>query len=109
MSQIVKNYEIRGPLGEGGMGTVYYAVNVQLRREVALKRLRHEVANNPDAMDRFRNEAQAQAQLNHPNVAHVYEFFQFGAEHYIAMEFVNGSTLAESPSRAGRLLHAKRP
>ncbi len=95
MSRIVKNYEIRHVLGEGGMGTVFYAIDVQLRREVALKCLRPEVASNPGVMDRFRNEAQAQAQLNHPNVAHLYEYFQFGSEHYMAMEFVNGSTLAK--------------
>ena len=103
MSRIVKNYEIHHVLGEGGMGTVFYAVEVQLRREVALKCLRHDVASKPGVADRFRNEAQAQAQLNHPQIAHLYEYFQFAAEHYMAMEFVNGSTLAKVLRERGRL------
>src|ERR1035441_401886 len=103
MSRIVKNYEIHHVLGEGGMGTVFYAVEVQLRREVALKCLRHEVASKPGVAERFRNEAQAQAQLNHPQIAHLYEYFQFAAEHYMAMEYVNGSTLAKVLRERGRL------
>ena len=103
MSWIVKNYEIHQRLGEGGMGTVYYAVDTQLHREVALKCLRSEVANNPGVMDRFRKEAQAQAQLNHPNIAQIWEFFQVGSEHYMAMEFINGPTLARVVREKGRL------
>jgi serine/threonine protein kinase len=103
MSQIIKNYEIRHRLGEGGMGTVYYAVDRELHREVALKCLRPEVANNPTVMNRFRKEARAQAQLNHPNIAQIWEFFQFGSEHYMAMEFVNGPTLAKVLRERGRL------
>jgi serine/threonine-protein kinase len=61
MSRIVKNYEIHHVLGEGGMGTVFYAVEVQLRREVALKCLRRDVAGKPGVANRFRDEAQAQA------------------------------------------------
>jgi serine/threonine-protein kinase len=95
MRRIVKNYEILRPLGEGGMGAVYYAIETQLRREVALKCLRPEIASNPGVLDRFRNEAQAQAKLNHPNVAHLYEFFPFGAEYFMAMEYVNGPTLSK--------------
>src|ERR1035438_47225 len=103
MSRIVKNYEIHHVLGEGGMGTVFYAIEVQLRREVALKCLRHDVASKPGVAERFRNEAQAQAQLNHPQIAHLYEYFQFAAEHYMAMEFVNGSTFAKVLRERGRL------
>jgi serine/threonine-protein kinase len=103
MSRFVKNYEIVRPLGEGGMGTVFYAIETQLRREVALKCLRPEIANNPGVMERFRNEAQAQAQLNHPNVAHLYEYFQLGPEHFMAMEYVNGPTLSKVLRDRGRL------
>jgi serine/threonine protein kinase len=103
MNRIVKNYEVRHLLGEGGMGKVYYAVEIQLHREVALKCLRPDLANNPGVMDRFRNEAQAQAKLNHPNVAQLYEYFQVGSEHYMAMEYVNGKTLAHFLSVKTRL------
>lgn len=105
MKRIVKNYEIQHPLGEGGMGTVFYAVEVTLRREVALKCLRPEIANNPGVMDRFRNEAQAQAKLNHPNVAHLWEYFQVGTEHFMAMEYVNGPTLSKVLRDRGRLAY----
>jgi serine/threonine-protein kinase len=103
MSRIVKNYEIHHVLGEGGMGTVFHAIEVQLSREVALKCLRHDVTSKPGVAERFRNEAQAQAQLNHPQIAHLYEYFQFGAEHYMAMEYVNGSTFAKVLRERGRL------
>jgi serine/threonine-protein kinase len=94
MSRIVKNYEILRPLGTGGMGSVHYAIETQLQREVALKSLRADIANNPGVIERFRAEAVAQARLNHPNIAHLYEFFSFHGEYFMAMEFVNGPTLS---------------
>src|SRR2546423_6476355 len=66
-------YEIRSKIGEGGMGEVYLAEDMQLRRRVALKILPREVASNKDRMRRFTLEAQAAAALNHPNIAHIYE------------------------------------
>src|SRR5436190_617528 len=66
-------YEIRSKLGEGGMGQVYLAEDMQLRRRVALKILPSEIAANQDRMRRFVQEAQAAATLNHPNIAHIYE------------------------------------
>ena len=103
MSWNVKNYQIHHTLGKGGMGTVYYAVDAQLHREVALKCLRPEVANNPGVLERFRKEAQAQAKLNHPNIAQIWEFFQVGNEHYLAMEFIDGPTLSRVLREKGRL------
>src|SRR6266404_5198954 len=66
-------YEIRSQLGAGGMGEVYLAEDIQLRRRVAVKILPSEIASNRDRMRRFVQEAQAAAALNHPNIAHVYE------------------------------------
>jgi serine/threonine protein kinase len=107
MSQMVKNYEVRQTLGEGGMGTVFFAVDVQLHRDVALKCLRPEVASHPGILERFRQEARVQARLNHPNIAQIYEFFQYGPAYYLAMELIEGPTLARVVRTEGRLRFEK--
>src|SRR6266566_7712202 len=88
-------YEIRSQIGEGGMGEVYLAEDIQLRRRVALKILPSEVASNKDRMRRFTQEAQAAAGLNHPHIAHIYEIGEADGVHFIAMEFVDGLTLRQ--------------
>jgi eukaryotic-like serine/threonine-protein kinase len=88
-------YEIRAKIGEGGMGEVYLAEDVELHRKVALKILPAEVAANHDRMRRFKQEAQAAATLNHPNIAHIYEIGEADGAHFIAMEFVDGLTLRQ--------------
>src|SRR5436190_9721011 len=100
-------YEIRSKLGEGGMGEVYLADDIELRRKVALKVLPGEVTSNQDRMRRFKQEAQAAAALNHPNIAHIYEIGSgstvsessdagiSGETHFIAMEFIDGVTLRD--------------
>jgi serine/threonine-protein kinase len=94
-------YEIRSQLGVGGMGEVYLAEDLELRRKVAIKVLSADVTAHHDRMRRFVQEAQAAAALNHPNIAHVYEIGEAGDVHFIAMEFVDGLTLRE-------LIHEKR-
>ena len=69
----VGRYEIRSKIGAGGMGEVYLAEDTELRRKVALKILPREMASNQNRMRRFKQEAQATAALNHPNIAHIYE------------------------------------
>jgi eukaryotic-like serine/threonine-protein kinase len=86
-------YEIRSLLGAGGMGEVYLAQDTSLNRRVALKVLPPEVASNHDRMRRFKQEASAAASLNHPSIAHIYEIGEFDGLHFIAMEYVEGSTL----------------
>ncbi len=66
-------YEVRSPLGAGGMGEVYLADDIKLGRKVALKILPVDVASNQERMRRFQQEARAAAALNHPNIAHIYE------------------------------------
>src|SRR5580765_140107 len=88
-------YEIRAKIGAGGMGEVYLAEDLELRRKVALKILPAELAANQDRMRRFKQEAQAAAALNHPNIAHIYEIGESDGTNVIAMEFVDGVTLSQ--------------
>lgn len=88
-------YEIRSKIGEGGMGEVYLAEDMQLHRKVALKVLASEIGSNQDRMRRFKQEAAATAALNHPNIAHIYEVGEEQNIHFIAMEFIDGFTLRQ--------------
>src|SRR5437016_9703727 len=88
-------YELRAKIGEGGIGEVYLADDVQLRRPVALKILPIEVASNKDRMRRFTQDAQAAAARNHPHIAHIYELGEADGLHFISMEFVDGLTLRQ--------------
>ncbi len=89
-------YAVKSLIGKGGMGEVYLAEDMQLRRQVALKILPADVAANQDRMRRFVQEAQAAAALNHPNIAHIYEIGEAGGVHFIAMEFIDGDTFRDS-------------
>lgn len=89
----VEGYEIRSELGRGGMGIVYKARQTARDRLVALKVFRKERLAHPEALRRFRREAQAAARLSHPNIVVVYESDQDGDTHFLAMEYVPGITL----------------
>ena len=89
-------YVVERLVGEGGMGRVYSAFDPGLSRRVALKVLRPEVdAQAPDARPRMLREAQAMAQLNHPNVVPIFDVGEHGGQFFIAMGFVNSRTLAD--------------
>src|SRR5687767_2985731 len=96
-------YRIIAPLGAGGMGEVYLAQDTRLERTVALKILPPELAQDPERMRRFVQEAKAASALNHPNVAHVYEIGEAGGLHFIAMEYVEGQSLK---AKVGRPMEA---
>jgi len=81
------------------MGEVYLAEDTKLAPKVALKILPEEVAAKRERMARFVREAKAAAALNHPNIAHVYEIDEADGQHFIAMEFIDGTTLREKIHR----------
>lgn len=87
------SYEIVAPIGAGGMGEVYRARDVKLRRDVAIKVLPAELLGDSDRRARFLREARASAAVNHPNIATIYEVNEADGLTFIAMELVEGETL----------------
>lgn len=96
-------YRVAAKLGEGGMGTVYRAVDQMLQRDVAIKVLRADLAKQQTLVQRFRTEAVALARLNHPNIATVHGLLDHGRSLVMVMEFVDGETLETVLAREGRL------
>src|SRR5215204_4320105 len=89
----VGHYQILSPLGPGGMGEVYLALDTKLGRRVALKLLPSEFTQDAGRVRRFEQEARAASALNHPNIVTVYDVGHSDGSHFIAVEFVEGSTL----------------
>ena len=88
-------YEIHKRVGRGGMADVFLARDLLLDRQVAIKVLFPEFAIDPNFVERFRREAQAAANLSHPNIVNVYDWGKYQGTYFIAMEYVQGRTLAE--------------
>src|SRR5688572_22154336 len=93
-------YEIVSPLGAGGMGEVYRARDIRLKRDVALKVLRESVSADPDRLTRFEREAEVLASLNDPHIAAIHGVVEErGQITALALELVEGETLAERLTR----------
>src|SRR5580765_1839366 len=90
----IGQYEVMAPLGEGGMGVVYRALDTKLQRPVAIKVLAEDVADAAGRR-RFQREAQMASSLNHPHILTVYDVGEFEGRQYLVTEFVDGGTLRE--------------
>jgi eukaryotic-like serine/threonine-protein kinase len=88
-------YEIQSPLGAGGMGEVYRALDTRLDRTVAVKVLASHLSSSPELKQRMEREARAISSLNHPNICQLYDIGSQNGTDYLVMEFLEGETLAE--------------
>jgi serine/threonine-protein kinase len=95
IGQTLGQYKITGILGEGGMATVYRAIQTSIDREVAIKVIETDLANSDEYVTRFKNEAKTIARLSHAHILKVFDYGQFGATFYLVMELLGGGTLSD--------------
>ena len=100
-------YELKKRLARGGMAEVFLAEDQLLGRPVAVKVLFPEFASDPNFVERFRREAQAAANLNHPNIVGVFDWGKERNTYYIVMEYVEGKTLSQLIRKEGHLPAAR--
>ncbi|WP_320668494.1 protein kinase domain-containing protein [Patulibacter defluvii] len=100
---LADRYRLEAQIGSGGMSTVYRAFDTVLERTVAIKRMHREIAEHSEQLERFRREARAVAQLNHPHIVQVIDAGEHDDTPFIVFEHVRGETLKERIQRAGRL------
>lgn len=100
---VIPGYEIKGVLGEGGMGTVFLADQLSLGRKVAIKVLPSHLAANESYLMRFRHEAKAAAKIRHPNIVQIYDAGDHKGVYFFVMEYINGETTATRVERKGTI------
>lgn len=93
MPMQLRQFELRAPIASGGMGTVYRSLDVNLEREVAVKLMKRELKEDPQALESFYREARAAAALNHSNIIHIYTFDEFENQLYLVMELADAGSL----------------
>src|SRR5215472_17740524 len=93
------SHEITALLGKGGMGEVYQARDLKLKREVAIKILPEEFSRDNERVNRFQREAEVLASLNHPNIAAIYDLQEANGARFLVLELVQGETLADRIAR----------
>lgn len=99
VDQMIGRYCILQKIGEGGVGVVYHAHDSELKRDVALKLLREDLASDPQFIQRFKHEAQVLASLNHSNIAAIYGIEECDGVRALVMELVTGATLSDRIAR----------
>ena len=104
---LAQRYEVLSLLGEGGMGAVYKAKDVELGRMVALKVIRPDLARNRAILDRFKQELILATQVTHRNVVRIYDLGEAEGIKFITMEYVEGEDLAPSSTSGPSCLHMK--
>ena len=101
IGKLLNQYRLEQVVGEGGMGVVYRALDMNLERAVAVKILSASLREDPEFIERFRQEARIQAGLNHPNIATLFDFFVWNDMPVAVMEFIKGETLRSMVDRNG--------
>ena len=105
--KINDRYEVRKLIGEGGMANVYLGYDTILERDVAIKVLRGDLADDEKFVRRFRREAQNASLLSHPNIVQIYDVGEDDGNFYIVMEYINGQTLKQLIKKRGKLTPAE--